>query len=107
MMKREIEKLSSVHITLSFQYYCSLESLSIISTLCRVNENCIVFQPENLLKRNTNYSMHTSLYEIQRKYVEHDFVVSKPFVYFVMDIHTKVSLIAGVITDPLASPIWI
>ncbi|KAL4120255.1 hypothetical protein QTP88_012983 [Uroleucon formosanum] len=47
------------------------------------------------------------VYEIQRKYVEQDFVVSKPFVYFVMDIHTKVSLIAGVITDPLASPIWI
>uniref|UniRef100_A0A2S2NX58 Leukocyte elastase inhibitor C n=1 Tax=Schizaphis graminum TaxID=13262 RepID=A0A2S2NX58_SCHGA len=47
------------------------------------------------------------VYEIQRKYVEQEFVVSKPFVYFVMDIHTKVSLIAGVITDPLASPIWI
>ncbi|XP_025202847.1 uncharacterized protein LOC112599863 isoform X2 [Melanaphis sacchari] len=47
------------------------------------------------------------VYEIQRKYVEHEFVVSKPFVYFVMDQHTKVSLIAGVITDPLASPIWI
>jgi len=52
-------------------------------------------------------SQYFSVYEIQRKYVEHDFVVSKPFVYFVMDIHTKVSLIAGVITDPLASPIWI
>ncbi|XP_026814215.1 uncharacterized protein LOC113554531 [Rhopalosiphum maidis] len=47
------------------------------------------------------------VYEIQRKYVEQEFIVSKPFVYFVMDIHTKVSLIAGVITDPLASPIWI
>ncbi|VVC33015.1 Serpin domain [Cinara cedri] len=47
------------------------------------------------------------IYEIQRKYVEHNFVVSKPFVYFVIDLHTKVSLIAGVITDPLASPIWI
>lgn len=50
---------------------------------------------------------HFTVYEIQRKYVEQEFVVSKPFVYFVMDIHTKVSLIAGVITDPLASPIWI
>lgn len=39
--------------------------------------------------------------------MEQDFVVSRPFVYFVMDIHTKVSLIAGVITDPLAAPIWI
>lgn len=48
-----------------------------------------------------------SVYEIQRKYVKHDFVVSRPFVYFVMDIHTKVSLIAGVMTDPLASPIWV
>ncbi|XP_022163104.1 uncharacterized protein LOC111028682 isoform X2 [Myzus persicae] len=47
------------------------------------------------------------VYEIQRKYVEQEFVVSKPFIYFVMDIHTKVSLIAGVITDPLASPIWV
>jgi len=54
-----------------------------------------------------NCFKYFSVYEIQRKYVEHDFVVSKPFVYFVMDIHTKVSLIAGVITDPLASPIWI
>ncbi|XP_050431757.1 uncharacterized protein LOC126840205 isoform X2 [Adelges cooleyi] len=47
-----------------------------------------------------------SVYEIQRKYVQHNFVVSRPFVYFVLDLHTKVSLIAGVITDPLASPIW-
>jgi len=53
------------------------------------------------------FSFYFTVYEIQRKYVEQEFVVSKPFVYFVMDLHTKVSLIAGVITDPLASPIWI
>ncbi|XP_050542502.1 uncharacterized protein LOC126906190 [Daktulosphaira vitifoliae] len=47
----------------------------------------------------------TSVYEIQRKYVEHNFVISRPFVYFVIDLHTKVSLIAGVLTDPLASPL--
>ncbi|XP_025424368.1 uncharacterized protein LOC112693489 isoform X2 [Sipha flava] len=46
------------------------------------------------------------VYEIQRMYVKQEFVVSRPFAYFVMDIHTKVSLIAGVMTDPLASPIW-
>lgn len=66
----------------------------------------------NLIKHvllNVNFilSFYFTVYEIQRKYVEHEFVVSKPFIYFVMDLHTKVSLIAGVITDPLASPIWI
>lgn len=55
---------------------------------------------------NINIIFTFSVYEIQRKYVEHDFVVSRPFVYFVIDTHTKVSLIAGVITDPLAAPIW-
>lgn len=52
------------------------------------------------------YTLYFSVYEIQQKYVEHNFVVSRPFVYFVMDVHTKVSLIAGIITDPLAAPIW-
>lgn len=64
--------------------------------------------PHNLNSTILNNSFNNfSVYEIQRMYVKQEFVVSRPFVYFVMDIHTKVSLIAGVITDPLASPIWV
>lgn len=45
--------------------------------------------------------MQISVYEVPEKLTEYYFAASHPFLYFVIDKESKVSLVAGIMADPL------